>query len=289
MKDLKYFRPMTITELKEQINQPGAQILAGGTEIVPQMRQGKFQVSILIDTSGVNAMRFIEDQGSDIILGALTTHQEVADSALLKNVNPALVTAAHNISCRHTRIRGTLGGTIANASPAADILPSLMIFDAVLLIQSLNEERRVFLEDFLIGPGQTDLKKGEFIHSISFKPLYGAHGSSFIKVERRSGKVQSDLSAAVALTLDGQDQLSDIRIALGAIAPIVIRCRKMEKILQGKKPELSLIKEISEIYQKEITPLVDVDTSEDYQGQLVAVIIQRALEIAVDQALGSRQ
>ena len=170
MQEFNYYRPLTITELKENLSQPGARILAGGTDIVPRMRQGKFSASILVDSSGVQAMRFIEDQGSEIVLGALTTHQEAADSTLLKNINPALVTAAESIGCQQTRCRGTLGGNIANASPAADIIPPLLAFDATLLLQSLGGDRRIPLEKFLLGPGETDLQEGEFIHSISFKP-----------------------------------------------------------------------------------------------------------------------
>ncbi|RLD97036.1 MAG: xanthine dehydrogenase family protein subunit M, partial [Bacteroidetes bacterium] len=164
MQEFNYYRPETITELKECLSQPGARILAGGTDIVPRMRQGKFSAPILVDTSGVKAMRFIEDQGSEIVLGALTTHQEIVDSPLLQNINPALVTAAESIGCQQTRCRGTLGGNIANASPAADSLPPLLIFDATLFLQSLEGERRIPLEEFLFGPGKTDLREGEFIH-----------------------------------------------------------------------------------------------------------------------------
>ena len=105
MQEFNYYRPHTISELKENLSQPGAKILAGGTDIVPRMRQGKFSAPIVVDTSGVKVMRFIEDQGNEIVLGALTTHQEVSDSALLKNINPALVTAAESIGCEQTRCR----------------------------------------------------------------------------------------------------------------------------------------------------------------------------------------
>ena len=121
MQEFNYHRPVTIPELKEHLSQPGARILAGGTDIVPRMRQGKFSAPILVDTSGVKAMRFIEDQGNEIVLGALTTHQEAAESALLKNINPALVTAAESIGCQQTRCRGTLGPPPRNHRAAHDV------------------------------------------------------------------------------------------------------------------------------------------------------------------------
>jgi len=286
MQEFIYYRPETITELKENLSQPGARILAGGTDIVPRMRQSKFSASILVDTSGVDAMRFIEDQGSEIVLGALTTHQEVSDSALLKNIIPALVTAAESIGCQQTRCRGTLGGNIANASPAADTLPPLLIFDATLLLQNLGGERRIQLEKFLLGPGKTDLQEGEFIHSISFKPMIGSCGSAFIKVGKRSGMAVSVVNAAVAVELNDKGKISDIRIALGSVAPTVIRCRKIEQSLIGKEPAPELMKEIHEACKEEISPITDIRSSEEYRDHAAAVIIHRALENAVEQAKG---
>jgi len=284
MQEFNYHRPVTITELKENLSQPGARILAGGTDIVPKMRQGKFSAPILVDTSGVAAMHFVEDQGSQIVLGALTTHQEAADSALLKNVNPALVTAAESIGCQQTRCRGTLGGNIANASPAADTIPPLLIHDATLLLQSLAGERRILLEKFLLGPGETDQKDGEFIHSISFKPLSGIWGSAFIKVGKRSGMAISVVNTALAVELNDKGKISDIRIALGAVAPTVIRCRKIEQALLGKEPEQGLMKEIHQAIQTEISPITDIRSTEDYRDHAAEVIIYRALESAVEQA-----
>lgn len=286
MREFNYHRPVTITELKEDLSHPGARILAGGTDIVPRMRQGNFSAPILVDTSGVEAMRFIEDQGSEIVLGALTTHQEVADSALLQNINPALVTAAESIGCQQTRCRGTVGGNIANASPAADTLPPLLIFDATLLLQSLEGERRIPLEKFLLGPGQTDLQEGEFIHSISFMPMFGSWGAAFIKVGKRSGMAVSVVNAAAAVILNDKGKINDIRIALGAVAPTVIRCRRVEQSLLGKEPEPALMKEIHDACQDEISPITDIRSTAEYRDHAAAVIIQRALESAVEQAKG---
>jgi len=284
MQEFNYYRPETITELKECLSQPGARILAGGTDIVPRMRQGKFSAPILVDTSGVKAMRFIEDQGSEIVLGALTTHQEIVDSPLLQNINPALVTAAESIGCQQTRCRGTLGGNIANASPAADSLPPLLIFDATLFLQSLEGERRIPLEEFLFGPGKTDLREGEFIHSISFKPMIGSWGAAFIKVGKRSGMAISVANTAVAVELNDKGKISDIRLALGSVAPTVIRCRKIEQALLGKEPEPALMKEIHKACQEEISPITDIRSTAEYREHAAEVIIHRALESAVEQA-----
>ena len=155
MQDFGFYRPTTLTELKQDLSQPGARLLAGGTDIIPKLRQGSFSARVLVDSSAIKSLSFIEDEGSEIIVGALATHQQIADSVLLKNVNPALSEAARSIGCVQTRNRGTLGGNIANASPAADTIPPLLIYDAAVLIQSLEGERRILLEEICQGPGKT--------------------------------------------------------------------------------------------------------------------------------------
>lgn len=288
MKDFGFHRPVTITDLKEQLNQPGARILAGGTDILPQMQQGKFTASVLVDTSGIEELRFIEDLGQEITLGALTTHQEIADSPLLKNVSPALVDAALSIGCVQTRNRGTLGGNIANASPAADIIPPLLVYEASLLIQSLSGERQISLEDFITGPGETDLKAGEFIHSVIFSPLKGKWGSSYIKLGKRNGMSISIVNAAAAVVVNESGVIEDIRLAIGAAAPVVVRCRKTEEHLKGKKATSKLYKKIPELSQEEIIPITDIRSTDIYRKHSAGVVLRRVLENAVVQARGRK-
>lgn len=284
MQGFDYLRPETISELKKDLSNPGARVLAGGTDIVPKMRQGVFSAPILVDTSRVGSLDFIEDQGKEVVIGALTTHQKLANSSLIQNVNPALTAAAESVGCIQTRCRGTLGGNIANASPAADTIPPLLIYDADLLLQSLEGERILPLEDFLKGPGETALKSGEFIHSVSFSPLAGTWGSVFIKIGKRSGMAISVVNGSAAVVLDDNGMISDARIALGAVAPTVIRCRETERFILGKEPTPDLFQNASEICQQEITPMTDVRSTEDYRIHSAAVIARRVLEQAVDQA-----
>ncbi len=286
MQEFGYHRPRTISELKEHLSQSGARVLAGGTDIIPKMRQGKFSAPILIDTSRIDSLHFIEDLGNEIVLGALITHQEIADSPLLSNINPGLKKAAESIGCVQTRSRGTLGGNIANASPAADTIPPLLTFDASVLLQSLTGERRLALEDFIIGPGETDLQMGEFIHSVIFSPLKGKWGSDFIKVGKRNGMAISVVNVSAAVVLDDEGLFKDVRIALGAVAPVVTRLRKSEEFLLGKKPTPEIYDKVAEVSQEEINPISDIRSSEAYRLHSAGVILRRVLESAVEQARG---
>ena len=284
MKEFDYLRPETISELKRDLSSPGARILAGGTDIVPKMRDGQFSADVLVDPSRVSSLRFIEDHGNKIILGSLTTHQELAESTLLRNVNPALAQAAETIGCVQTRNRGTLGGNIANASPAGDTIPPLLIFDAEILLQSRDEERVVALDEFIVGPGETRLRSGEFINNISFAPMTDSWGSAFLKVGKRSGMAISVVNGAAAILLDEDGLIKDVRIALGAVGPKVIRCRKTEHSLLGKKPSASLLKEVSTSCREEIKPISDIRSNENYRLLASGVIARRVLEEAVGQA-----
>lgn len=284
MQGFDYLRPETISGLKKDLSNPGAKVLAGGTDIVPKMRQGVFSALVLVDASRVISLDFIEDQGKEVVIGALTTHQKLADSALIQNVNPALTEAAESVGCIQTRCRGTLGGNIANASPAADTIPALLIYDADLLLQSLEGERILPLENFLKGSGETALKPGEFIHSVSFSPLSGSWGSVFLKIGKRSGMAISVVNGSAAVVLDDSGMISDARIALGAVAPTVIRCRETESFILGKEPTPDLFQNASEICRKEIMPMTDVRSTKEYRIHSAAVIARRALEQAVDQA-----
>jgi carbon-monoxide dehydrogenase medium subunit len=286
MQDFTYFRPKTIAELKENLRQPGALMLAGGTDLIPKMRRNNISPPILVDSSGLSELDFIDDDGDQIVIGALATHQDIAQSRLIRDVNPALREAAQSVGCIQTRSRGTLGGNIANASPAADTIPALLVYDAVLLVQSLEGERSISLESFIHGPGKSDLVQGEFIQSISFTPFSGQWGSKFIKIGKRTGMAIAVVNAAASLVLDQTGLIAEVRIALGAVGPVVIRCRETEKSLIGRVPSADIFKEAGERVREEIRPIQDLRSTEGYRLHSAGVILTRALEAAAEQAVG---
>lgn len=286
MQDFDYYRPRTVAELKEKLGHPGARALAGGTDLIPKMRRGTLALEALVDLTALTDLAFIEDQGDRVVIGALTTHQAIADSALIRSLNPALRDAAESIGCTQTRCRGTLGGNIANASPAADSLPPLLLYDAEVLVQSLEGERIIPLESFLLDRGETDLQPGEFIHSVSFSPFQGAWGAKFLKIGKRSGMAISVVNTAAALRLDPKGNIDDARVAMGAVGPVVIRCRETEDYLKGKAPDPQVFIEAGERVREEIRPIGDIRSTEAYRLHAAGVIVSRALEAAAAQAGG---
>lgn len=157
MQEFDFLRPQSLTELVNMLDESGGRILAGGTDVIPKIRNNLFSASVLLDVSRLDDLRFIDEMDGRIFIGALTTHQEIVESALLKSSHPALADSAGTVGCVQTRNRGTLGGNIANASPAADTVPALLVCDAQIHLMSMTGERIMPIMEFFVGPG-TDRK-----------------------------------------------------------------------------------------------------------------------------------
>jgi CO/xanthine dehydrogenase FAD-binding subunit len=242
------------------------------------MSSGRFNSKLLIDISYLSELSYIQQEDDVIHIGGLTTYSSVINSALLQTSAPLLVQAARTIGSIQTQNQGTIGGNIGNASPAGDILPPLMVLDATVTLTNREGERQVPLTDFLLGPGKTALLPGEIIHHISFKGLKPETKSTFIKLGNRQGMAISVVNAAIVLKIDRSDQVQNIRISLGAVAPTPIRCPNAEAVLLGKKIPPALIKEAAATAAKECSPISDVRATVDYRRHAVQVLVRRGLQ-----------
>ena len=284
MQEFEFLRPKTLSGLLDVLAETGGSILAGGTDIIPKMRRSQFAVSTLVDATQIEELRFIREQDGRIHIGALTTHQEISESALLAGVNPALVAAARSVGCEQTRNRGTLGGNLANASPAADTLPPLLIFDADVHVLSKARKNTIPLDDFLVSPGKTMLNPGDVITQVSFEPFVGAWGVAFIKLGKRKGMAISLVSAAAGIVLDPVGKISKARLCLGSLAPKVVRSSGVEKILLGKLPTPEILEQAAQACLEDISPISDVRSTADYRRHSAVVVACRVLAQAVEEA-----
>jgi CO/xanthine dehydrogenase FAD-binding subunit len=265
----------TYSLLKSGQNWP----LAGATDLIPKMRRMKLPVDTLVDISRFAELDFISELQGRIEIGSLSTHSTLVEDQCLQEVAVSLVEAAASIGCQQTRNRGTIGGNIANASPAGDTLPPLLTFDAVVQLGSLEGKRKIPLSEFLVGPGKTKLADGELIESISFAVLEG-YGLSFLKLGKRNGMSISIASVATAIVLDNNGSVRDARIAMGSVAPTAIRCYEAEKVLIGKTPSKDLFKQASEVVADHIVPIGDVRASAAYRQATASGLVAQALIIA---------
>jgi len=282
-----YLAPETLSEALETLGQQaeGVHIIAGGTDLVPRMRSRVVAPDLLVDLRLLN-LDGIEMTADGIRIGASTTHTGILESDLLAEYCPAICEAAADIAGPPIRNRGTVGGNLVNASPAADLAPPLLVYDALVILEKTKSKREIPLVDFFSGPGQTVLAPGELLTEIQLPLTPTNTTSKFIKLGKRKAMAVAVVSVAARLTLDEAGKISQARIALGSVAPTPIRARKAETALDGQSPGVELFTEAAQIAKTESSPISDIRASGDYRKKMVAVLTRRALEAAWQQLEG---
>ncbi|MEW5784756.1 MAG: xanthine dehydrogenase family protein subunit M [Bacillota bacterium] len=258
-----------------------ANLIAGGTDLLPAMAKGMLSPAVLIDLDNVPELKVLKEDGADIHLGAALTHNEILES-FVGDLHGAFREALSSIACNQTRNMGTVGGNIAMAVPSADTAPALLVYDAVVeLISAARGARQLPLDQFFVGPRKTVMQPDEII--VKFI-LPGAAGrrSSFIKHGRRKALSLAVVNVAAGLRLEN-GVCKDVRIAMGAVAPTPIRARESERVLEGAAPTAANILLAAEkASREECSPIDDFRASCAYRKELVKVYVKRALESLTD-------
>jgi carbon-monoxide dehydrogenase medium subunit len=281
LRRFEYFAPTDILEALQLIENFGdrAKLLAGGTDLIVQMKNNEINPSYLIDLKKIHELTGIHSTSSEgIKLGPLTTISEVESSkAIVENI-PILSQAATTIGSIQIRNRATTGGNVCRAAPSADLVPALLVLDAQLKIRSLGTERIVQLEDFFIGPGKTTLKYNEILTEIKIPTPPSSSAGVYLKYGPRQTMDLAVVGVAVCIVLDPTDYICRIvKIALGSVAPTPLRARKAEKILVGGKLTQAMIEEAAKIASEETSPITDVYGLDWYKRDIVSVLVKRAI------------
>lgn len=254
--------------------------IAGGTDVMVAItgELGPLPERML-DLSRIDALRGIQLEPAGLVLGARTTYTEIRRSALCREHLPALVEAAATIGAAQIQNRGTLGGNIANASPAGDTLPVLLAADAVILVGGQRGEREIAARDFFIAYRQTALAPDELILQVRF-PIAPGREMRFRKVGTRRAQAISKVVMAVAWHDLGSQGWHDVRVALGSVAATPIRAPKTERALEGAQPTPETVDLAAETLAAEIQPIDDVRSTADYRRTVAARILHRILRDA---------
>lgn len=284
MQEFDFQSPQTLDEVFQCLAAPGAHLIAGGTDVIPRMRAGIFPAAQLIDLNRVEALRYIREEDGGIRLGALTTYAEILRSPLLAQFASALGAATRRVASPMARQRGTLGGNLANASPAADSVPPLLVLDSWVRLAGPHGMRELPLTEFFRGPGKTVLAPDEIIESIFFHKHAPSWGFGYEKLGPRQGMTISILSAAAALELGTDGRIKAVRIALGAAAPTPVRCPRAEQALLGHLPAAPAWQSAAENLSVDISPIDDVRASGEYRRKAAGVLVTRALQSAAESA-----
>lgn len=272
-----FYSPETLQEALSLLAENRGRLLAGGTDVLPQMRDGRLPSRELIDITRLVDLRFIKEENGSIQIGSLTTFDDIVHAPLLIHEAAALVQAARLIGSPQIRNRGTLGGNIGNASPAGDTMPPLLVLNAKVHLVSTSGKRAIDLYDFLLGPGLTAIEAGELIHHISFKRIPEGTTTVFQRLGNRSGMAVSIASTAVAIKLDKNNILEDVRVALGAVSTTAIRCLHAEAVLLGQGLSDGIIRKAARVAAQECSPIDDVRASAAYRKHAVEQLVRRSL------------
>lgn len=281
---MEYYSPKSSTELFKllaEMDQPT--FLAGGTDLLVRYYNKLDLLEKVVDLSKVKEFVGIKQEGDQIHIGALTTHQEIEDSPILEKVLPALQEAAKEVGSPQIRHRGTIGGNIANASPAADLVPVLTVVDAKVELSGVDGKRVVGLDDFLLGPGQTLLKEQEVLTDIFFSVPQDDEVVVFQKLGKRRALSISVVNLALLLKVNQEDsEIVDIKIYLGSVGPKVLRARSVENFLRGEKVNLELIIESAKKVENDISPIDDIRSTGEYRYEVAQELIVRGIKAALN-------
>lgn len=288
MKDFEYFRPKTVHEALFLYEKGGssAKLLAGGTELVNEMRMGKTQPARIIDLKFIQSMDYMELGAEGVKIGALYRVRDAECSAALQQ-SPynALSYAAGTLGSPQVRNKATIVGNLCRCSPSADLIPPLIALGASARIMANNAtERTSPVESMLMGPGKTSLKDGEIVTDLVIPQLPAHSGCAYYKLSPRKSLDLAVVGVAVMIRLNPQySECLEARIALGAVAPTAIRARGAESLLTGKRLTPKLIEEAAEKAAEEAKPIDDVRATAWYRGKMVAVATKRAIGLALEQ------
>lgn len=261
---------------------PGARPIAGGTDLLVQLKQRAISPPpLFVSLHRVEALRAVDDSGGPLRLGSAVTLATLAESADIAAKAPLLTAAARSMASPPVRSRGTVGGNLCNASPAADLAPPLLIHDARAVIAGPAGERTIPLSGFLVGPGQSDLKPGELLVAVEVPLLPPDELVAHTKHQVGNCANLSIISAAVALRRGDGGACTDARVALGAVAPTAIRAPEVERILLGSDLSDPVIDRAGVVAGSQCSPIDDIRATCDHRCQLVATLLPRTLRRAL--------
>jgi carbon-monoxide dehydrogenase medium subunit len=283
----EYVAPKTLEEALRLVERHGdeAKILAGGHSLLPLMKLRLAQPRYVIDIGRLRNMNYIREENGHIAIGALTTHAEIESSTLLRSKCPLLAETAAVIGDVQVRNRGTLGGSLAHADPAADYPAAALALDVEIVAASTAGTRTIPVAEFFVDMLTTTLRPGEILSQVRVAPLAPQTGTAYEKLHQpASGFAIVGVAARLMLGKDGT--IEDVAIGVTGLGPKAFRAAAAEKILRGKKPSEKLFGEAARYTAQGIEPLSDLHASADYRREMAAVYTRRALERALTRSQG---
>jgi len=288
MNEFEYLRPSNLNETLTYLSSYNgkSKILAGGTDLVLLLQQGLVQPTHIIDISDVPELNYIREEDGHLRIGGATKMREIETSTLVRTKIPMLAKASQLVGEIGVRNIATIGGNLANASPAADSAPPLLVLDVSLKVRKTNGERTIKLSDFFLHVKKTVLSPDELVTEVTVPIPPPKSGGAFFRLAKRGGNVISIVSAAAFLSMSGK-LCSVARIAMGSVAPTPIRIKSAEKVLEGAELTEENIRTAAQKAFEEIKPISDIRASAEYRKDTSKVYVRKAIEEALKWAKSS--
>jgi carbon-monoxide dehydrogenase medium subunit len=259
-----------------------ARIVAGGHSLIPMMKLRIANPSRLIDINDLGELRYIRQDGDDVLIGAMTRHAELLESSLLKLHFPVFADAEEVIADPVVRNRGTIGGSLCQADPAEDLSAVCTALKANVVIRGATGDRTVTIDEFHVGPFVTAVAAAEILTEIRLKVRPGA-GSAYEKVERRAGDF-AVAAAGAAVWMHG-GLYDDVGVGLAAVGPTTVDMTRITELMRGESPSEQLFEQAGKLAAEDCSPVADTRGPVDYKRHLAGVLTKRALRRATARAL----
>lgn len=286
MSDIRYEAPQTLEAAVALLSGANglARVLAGGTDLLLQMRGGRVAPGLLVDVKGIAEMRSIVAEGGGFRFGAAVTCMELIEHAAFAATWPGVTDAVKLIGSVQVKGRATVGGNLCNASPAADSVPALIAAGAVARIVGPKGSREAAVEDIPAGPGKTSLASGELVTSIFLPPRPPRSGDAYLRFTPRTEMDIAVVGAGVNLTLGENGVCSQARVSLGAVADRAFLVPEAVAALIGSKVDADALKRLAAAASAAARPISDKRGTREFRIKIVAVMARRAAEIALERA-----
>jgi carbon-monoxide dehydrogenase medium subunit len=286
--EFDYYEPATLAEaIGLQLSYGDkAKVMAGGTHLLVLMKDEREAPQALVNLSRIPGLAAIglRESEAELAIGACATIRAIAAHPLVRQHFNALAEACAAFGSTQIQSMGTIGGNVCNGSPAADTVPSLVAFGAALELVGPEGERTLPVEKFLLGPGKTDLRPGEILKNIVLPLPAPGTASLYMKLSRVSADL-AKASLAVVLTRRGET-VADCRLAMGSVAPTVVRLFRAEEVLAGAPCDEAHLAEAAKLASSQISPIDDLRSTAWYRRELAGVMVRDGVELAWQRASG---
>jgi CO/xanthine dehydrogenase FAD-binding subunit len=276
-----YAKPKLLNEALDIISQSvNPFILAGGTDLIDMIKEGIVQPDMVVDLKGIEQFNQITFKHDTLFIGAGVTFSDLIESKIIKEKFPVIAELSKTVASLGIRNRATMIGNICAAVPCMDSGPLLCAYDAIVITAGPKGERRIPAENWFVASRKTAIEKGEIVTGVSISSP-GKHGSCFVKLGRYEGEDLAQVNLIILALADGT-----FRVSFGSVAPVPVRAKKVEHLINGQAITHSLIEEAFKLIEKEIKPITDIRATKEYRMHMAKIMFERGLNAAISRLNG---